>query len=152
MMMTMYLIDTNVLSELRKQRKADRGVQRFFKQAAENEDALYLSVVTIGELRRGIELIRHRGDSAQASRLEAWLGVILEEYADHILGLDADTAQLWGKLRSPHHEHALDKQIAATALIYGLTVVTRNDRDFRRTGAEVMNPFAGSTESTRLFA
>ncbi|MDR2877330.1 MAG: hypothetical protein LBV36_04740 [Chromatiales bacterium] len=79
--------------------------------------------------------------------------MILEEYADHILGLDADTAQPpWGKLRSPHHEHALDKQIAATALIYGLTVVTRNDRDFRRTGVEVMNPFASSTESARSFA
>lgn len=137
----MYLVDTNVLSELRKQRKADRGVRRFFERAAENSDPLYLSVITIGELRRGIELIRHRGDGTQAARLEAWLDVILEEYEEHILGLDADTAQLWGKLRVPHPEHPLDKQIAATALIYGLTVVTRNDRDYAQTGVEVLNPF-----------
>lgn len=137
----MYLIDTNVLSELRKQRKANLGVRRFFENAAENSDPLYLSVITIGELRRGIELIRHRGDNAQAARLEAWLDVILDEYEEHILGLDADTAQLWGKLRVPHPEHALDKQIAATALIYGLTVVTRNDKDFTQTGAAILNPF-----------
>ncbi len=139
----MYLLDTNVLSELRKQRKADRGVQRFFERAAENSDPLYLSVITIGKLRRGIELIRHRGDGTQAARLETWLDVILDEYEEHILGLDADTAQLWGKLRVPHPEHALDKQIAATALIYGLTVVTRNDKDFTQTGVAVLNPFEG---------
>lgn len=67
--------------------------------------------------------------------------MILEEYEEHILGLDVDIAQLWGKLRVPHPEHPLDKQIAATALIYGLTVVTRNDRDYAQTGVEVLNPF-----------
>ncbi len=137
----MYLLDTNVLSEIRKQRKADKGVRQFLEQATENGDPLYLSVITIGELRRGIELIRHRGDDAQATRLEKWLGVILDEYEENILGLDADTAQLWGKLRTPHPEHALDKQIAATAMIYELTVVTRNDKDFLKTGAAVLNPF-----------
>lgn len=137
----MYLLDTNVLSEIRKQRQANRGVRRFFEQTAANEDPLYLSVITIGELRRGIELIRHRGDDTQAARLEKWLGVILNEYEENILGIDADIAQVWGKLRAPHPEHALDKQIAATALIYGLTVVTRNDRDFLKMGAAVLNPF-----------
>lgn len=137
----MYLLDTNVISEIRKQQRADQGVRHFFEQAAENEDALYLSVITIGELRRGIELIRHRGDHAQSALLEQWLDLVLTEYEDHILEFDADTAQLWGKLRAPHPEHALDKQIAATAMIYGLTVVTRNDRDFLKTGARVVNPF-----------
>ncbi len=137
----MYLIDTNVLSEIRKKKSANIGVTKFFKVAIKNEDRLYLSVITIGELRRGIELIRHRGDIKQANLLENWLNVILNEYKDNILEIDEDVAQLWGKLRSPHHEHALDKQIAATALIHGLTVVTRNEKDFIRTGANVLNPF-----------
>lgn len=137
----MYLLDTSVLSELRKQRKADGGVRRFFEQAAACGEALYLSVITIGEFRRGIELIRHRQDDAQADRLEAWLRVILDEYEEHILGIDADTAQVWGKLRAPQPQHALDKLIATTALTHGLTVVTRNDRDFRPTGVSVLNPF-----------
>jgi len=137
----MYLVDTNVLSEIRKKKNANRGVTNFFKLAIKNEDSLYLSVITIGELRRGVELIRHRGDTRQANLLEKWLYVILTEYKDNILEIDEDIAQLWGKLRSPHHEHALDKQIAATALIHGLTVVTRNEKDFIRTGVKVLNPF-----------
>ncbi|MFO1434796.1 MAG: type II toxin-antitoxin system VapC family toxin [Candidatus Competibacteraceae bacterium] len=137
----MYLIDTNIISEVRKKDKADRGVQRFLAQVATEETPIYLSVVTLGELRRGIELIRHRGDAPQAQQLEAWLQIVLTEYADSILPIDEEIAQLWGRLRVPHPEHALDKQIAATALIYGLTVVTRNQRDFEATGVPVLNPF-----------
>lgn len=137
----MYLVDTNVISEARKKQKANTGVKRFFRSASKNEDHLYLSVITIGELRRGIELIRHRGDTRQANLLERWLGVILIDYQDNILAIDEDTAQLWGKLRAPHPENALDKQIAATALIHGLTLVTRNSKDFKKTGAKVLNPF-----------
>jgi len=101
-----------------------------------------VSVVTIGELRRGIELIQHRGNTKQASLLEKWLGLILEDYQDNILEINQDTAQLWGKLCAPHPENTLDKQIAATALIHGLTVVTRNEKNFVKTGAKVLNPFA----------
>ena len=137
----MYLIDTNVLSEVRKKKSANKGVLKFFELAVKEENKLYLSVITIGELRRGVELIRHRGDSHQANQLEKWLGIILSEYSDYILELDEDIAQLWGKLRSPHHEHAIDKQIAATAMIHGLTVVTRNTKDFLKTGTKVLNPF-----------
>jgi len=137
----MYLIDTNILSEIRKKKDANKGVMRFFKQTIKNEDRLYLSVITIGELRRGIELIRHRNDIRQANILEKWLNVILHDYQDYILGIDEDVAQLWGKLRSPHHEHALDKQIAATALIHGLTIVTRNEKDFLKTGVKIINSF-----------
>lgn len=137
----MYLIDTNVLSEVRKKKNANRGVVRFFQSAVKNNQTLYLSVITIGELRRGVELIRHRGDTSQANKIEKWLGVILAEYNDYILNLDEEIAQLWGTLRSPHHEHAIDKQIAATAMIHGLTVVTRNTKDFIKTGAIVLNPF-----------
>jgi len=137
----MYLIDTNVLSEIRKKKKANAGVLAFFKAAIKNNESLFLSVITIGELRRGIELIRYRGDTKQANLLEKWIRVILNDYSDNILDIDEDVAQLWGKLRSPHHEHALDKQIAATAIIHDLVVVTRNEKDFIRTGVNVLNPF-----------
>ncbi|MCP3665825.1 MAG: type II toxin-antitoxin system VapC family toxin [Gammaproteobacteria bacterium] len=138
----MYLVDTNVISEVRKKSKANKGVRAFFKQAIEDESRLFISVVTVGELRRGVELIRYRGDMRQANQLEKWLDALMAEYQDHILNINQDIAQLWGRLRAPHPENALDKQIAATALIYELTVVTRNHKDFVKTGVRVLNPFA----------
>jgi len=137
----MYLVDTNVISEVRKKSKANRGVRSFFKQVIEDEARVFMSVVSIGELRRGVESIRYRGDTRQANQLEKWLVDLLAEYQDHILDINQDIAQLWGRLRAPHPENALDKQIAATALIYELTVVTRNHRDFVKTGVHVLNPF-----------
>jgi len=139
----MFLVDTNIISEARKGKKAHQGVRHFFKAIVKDDVPVYISVVTIGELRRGIELIRYRGDTSQANRLEKWLLTVLENYRDYILSLDVETAQVWGKLRVPHHENALDKQIAATALIHGLTVVTRDDKHFIRTGVNVLNPFDG---------
>ena len=88
-------------------------------------------------------LIRYRGDTRQANQLEKWLVALLSEYQDHIIDINRDIAQLWGRLRVPHPENALDKQIAATALIYELTVVTRNHKDFVKTGVPVLNPFTG---------
>ena len=137
----MYLIDTNVVSEARKKGKANPGVMAFFKQAADQDEAMYLCVVSVGELRRGVELIRHRGDIRQSQLLESWLTDVLANYAGNILAFDAEAAQVWGRLREPHAEHELDKQIAAIALINGLTVVTRNTADFEGTGVKVMNPF-----------
>jgi toxin FitB len=136
-----YLIDTNVISELRKKGKANPGVLKFFQQAAEQSAPLYLSVITIGELRRGVELIRHRGDQHQADLLETWLQTVLEDYTDHILDFTVLDAQVWGTLRAPHPQNALDKQIAATALTCGLTLVTRNVSDFTGTGVPLINPF-----------
>ncbi|MBK8121099.1 MAG: type II toxin-antitoxin system VapC family toxin [Sulfuritalea sp.] len=135
----MYLVDTNVISEARKGRKANPGVQRFFR-AVEAEN-LYLSVQTIGEIRRGLENIRHRGDLPQARKLEKWLDLVVADYGDRILGFDEECAQVWGRLLSPRHEHPIDKQIAAIALIHDLTVVTRNIDDFRGTGTKTSNPF-----------
>jgi predicted nucleic acid-binding protein len=137
----MYLVDTNVISEVRKKSKANPGVRAFFKQAIADEARLVISGITVGELRRGVEAIRHRGDVRQANQLEKWLVALLTEYQDHMLDIDPDIAQLWGRLRVPHPENALDKQIAATALIYELTVVTRNHKDFVKTGVRVLNPF-----------
>ena len=139
--MIMYLIDTNVISEARKKSKANNGVRAFFNKIMEDKSPVFISVVTVGELRRGVELIRYRGDLRQANQLEKWLGSLLAEYRDHILDINQDIAQLWGRLRAPHPENALDKQIAATALIYELTVVTRNHKDFVKTGVRVLNPF-----------
>jgi toxin FitB len=140
----MYLLDTNIISELRKKERANAGLRRFFRQLANQEAQTYISVVTVGELRRGVDLIRHRGDLAQAGALEAWLQNLLDDYADNILDFGKEEAQIWGRLRVPHPENALDKQIAATALSYGFTLVTRNVRDFVQTGVILLNPFESS--------
>ena len=137
----MYLVDTNVISEARKKSRANPGVIEFFDRVASAGDPVYLSVITVGELRRGVELIRLRGDTEQARLLEDWLAAVLEQYADKVLAFDVDAAQVWGRLPIPNPEHALDKQIAATALVYDLTVVTRNAADFAGTGVKVMDPF-----------
>jgi predicted nucleic acid-binding protein len=136
-----YLIDTNVIREARKQSRANPGVLAFFQRVTAHKEAVYLSVVTVGELRRGVDLIRHRGDLPQARLLEDWLAGVLEHHAHQILPFDVDAAQVWGRLRVPHPAHELDKQIAATALIHDLTVVTRNVADFEGTGVKLLNPF-----------
>lgn len=137
----MYLLDTNVISERRKQSKANPGVIQFFDQTIKSDREIYISVITIGELRRGIELIRHRNDLVQAKSLENWLDLILVEHADNILDFGPVEAQVWGRLRVPHYENALDKQIAATALTHDLTLVTRNEADFSTCGLRLLNPF-----------
>ena len=137
----MYLIDTNVLAEARKKEKAHPGVVAFFERASAREEAVYLSVVSVGELRRGVESIRRRGDTRQAEILDTWLNDVLEQCGDNILDFDADSAQVWGKPRVPHAEHELDKQIAAIAWVNRLTVVTRNTAGFAGTGVALKNPF-----------
>lgn len=102
---------------------------------------IYLSVVTIGEIRRGLENVRARGDREQAERLETWLDKVVTDFSDRILGFDLECAQVWGKLMSLGPQHPIDKQIAAIALIYDLTVVTRNTEDFVSTGVRELNPF-----------
>jgi predicted nucleic acid-binding protein len=97
--------------------------------------------VTIGELRRGVELVRYRGDAKQAEMLERWLARLLGDFGDSVLAFDADVAQVWGRLRAPHPENPLDKQIAATALIHDLVLATRNVKHFAATGVKLFNPF-----------
>jgi predicted nucleic acid-binding protein len=135
----MYLVDTNVVSEARKGTRANPGVRSFVRNVDTN--ALYLSVLTVGEIRRGIENVRKRGDAPQAGLLEQWLMQVVHEYASRILAFDGECAQVWGGLMSPQNHHPIDKQIAAIALIHDLTVVTRNTADFAGTGVTLLDPF-----------
>lgn len=137
----MYLVDTDVISEARKGEKGNPGVRQFFRDAERERIPLYLSVITIGELRQGVENVRHRGDEPQARLLERWLNRITATFEDAILAVDREIAEIWGRLRVPHPENPLDKQIAATAVINDLTVVTRNTAHYVSTGAKVFNPF-----------
>ena len=135
----MFLIDTNVISELRKGDRAHAGVLRFLRSVDPNY--LYLAVQTLGELRKGVEVIRLRSDIEQAQRLERWLEMITQSYGDRILDFDLECAQMWGRLMAQSPQHPIDRQIAAIALLYEFTVVTRNVADFAGTGVRVINPF-----------
>ena len=136
----MFLIDTNIISEARKGRKANRGALEFFTANAD-EGRMYLAVQTIGELRQGVEKIRARGDEVQAKVLEKWLDATIQVYSDKILDFDEESAQVWGRLMSQNNQNPIDKQIAAIALIHDLTIVTRNTADFAETGVRIINPF-----------
>jgi hypothetical protein len=142
----MYLLDTNVLSEQRKGLKADSGVVEFI---ARKEHILYLPVQVVGEIRSGIEALRRRGDLPQAGQLEGWLSLVLGEFSDHIVEFNLACAETWGYLMGVNDQHIVDRQIAAMALVYDLTVVTRNTSHFAGTGAKCLNPFAGDAVVAR---
>jgi NAD(P)-dependent dehydrogenase (short-subunit alcohol dehydrogenase family) len=113
----MYLVDTDVISEACKAEKAYPGARAFFEDAARENVPLYLSVITIGELRQGVGIVRHRGDELQARLLEQWLDRVTDRFEDAILSFDEETSHVWGRLRVPNHKNPLDEQIAATAMI-----------------------------------
>ena len=137
----MYLVDTDVISEARKAEKGNPGVRQFFQDRERDNIQLYLSAITIGELRQGVESVRHRGDEPQARLLERWLNRVTTTFEDAILAFDGETAEIWGRIRVPNPENPLDKQIAATAIINDLTVVTRNTAHYSATGVRLFNPF-----------
>lgn len=133
-----YLLDTNVLSELRKRERANRHVRAWFDLA--QDESLFLSALVFGELRLGIEQ-RRRRDPIAAGVIERWLDSIVTLYAARILPVDRLIAEQWGRLNVPNPLPAIDSLLAATALVHDLTVVTRNTRDFESAGVEVVNPF-----------
>jgi toxin FitB len=137
-----YLIDTNVISEARKGDGCNSGVRKFFADAKKQRQQFFLSAMILGELWRGVEMLESRGDSAQASRLKKWLTTQVEtEYEGRVLAFTHHTARIWARLMAPDNTNAIDKQIAATALEYYLTVVTRNSAHMAPTGVRTLNPF-----------
>ncbi len=136
--MTGCLLDTNVLSELRKENRCNEGVRQWFEGTSAEE--LFVSVLVLGEIRQGIERIRRR-DPAQAGALEKWLLWIATEFEDRLLPVDEAVADQWGRLGLEQPVPVLDALLAATALVHGLTLVSRDEAGFRNTGVPVINPF-----------
>lgn len=136
-----WLVDTNVLSELRKGDRANAGIRAWFADA--REDELFTSVLVLGEIRRGIESIRRR-DLPSAIALEQWLTRLATDFADRVLSVDARVADRWGSLNVPDPIPTVDGLLAATALVHDLVLVTRNLRDVERTGVRLCDPTAAS--------
>ncbi|MCK6502118.1 type II toxin-antitoxin system VapC family toxin [Myxococcota bacterium] len=134
-----WLLDTNVISEIRKGPRGDPGVLRW---AGRRQGDVWLSVLTVGEIRRGIELKR-RKDEVTARQLEVWLQGLLGSFASRILPIDGRVAEVWGRLNVPDPRPTVDTLLAATAIVHGLTLVTRNVGDVAGTGVKVYNPFEG---------
>jgi toxin FitB len=134
------LLDTNVVSELRKGPRCNQQVAEWFVAIAAED--IYLSVLTIGELRKGVELIRRR-DARGAEGLDAWLQKLVLGHAARILILDRPIAEQWGRLNVPDPLPVVDALIAATALVHGMTLASRNAKDMARTGVRWLNPFTG---------
>jgi predicted nucleic acid-binding protein len=142
------LLDTNVLSELRKRDRANPHVRAWSKTV--DETAVWLSVLVLGEIRCGIEAVRPR-DAEAARHLDRWLGRIERAYEGRVLVVDRFVSLEWGRLNAAHGPlPSIDGLLAATALVHDLTLVTRNTKDVARTGTRMLNPFkamrTGGTE------
>lgn len=132
-----YLLDTNVISEVRR-RSPNPGVASWFEQAA-GED-LFLSVLVLGEIRQGIERLRAR-DPEQAEVFERWLELLSQDFLDRLLPVSAAVAEAWGRLNAPSPLPVIDSLLAATALVHGLTLVTRDTSKLEKTGVALLDPW-----------
>jgi toxin FitB len=133
-----YLIDTNIISEIRKRDRCDARVAAWY--ASIDDEGIYLSVLVLGEIRRGIERVR-RSDPAQARALEKWLNELTKSFADRILPVDQPVADTWGRMDAERPLSTIDALLAATEKVNGMTLVTRNSSDVVGLGAPVLNPF-----------
>ena len=133
-----FLLDTNIVSELRRGPATDAGVLDWLDDQASND--LALSVVTVGEIRQDIEQLRPRNER-HAATLDRWLTGLVEYYEERLLYVDGDIAEEWGRLRARKHVPVVDAWLAATARVHKLTLVTRNVRDFAGLQVRVLNPF-----------
>jgi predicted nucleic acid-binding protein len=133
-----FLVDTNVVSELKRGRNATPQVAAWFATIA--PERVFTSVIVLGEIRRGIELIAKR-DKSQAALLENWYTGMRQRLGTRILPIDENVMIIWSKISVPNALPAYDGLIAATALAHGLTIVTRNTSDYRGTGAQVLDPW-----------
>ena len=137
--MTGYLLDTNILSELRKRARCHPNVRRWF--ATVDDEAIFLSVLVVGEIRHGIELIRRR-DEVAARSLDRWLKGLERRFEERILPIGVEICDRWGRIGLDQPLPPIDGLLAASALHHGLTLVTRNTAHAERSRAEVLNPFA----------
>lgn len=137
-MLVGHLLDTNIISESRKVRP-DPGVIAFLASARSEE--LFISVLTLGEFRKGVKAKRLRDPSA-ADNLQNWADLIETKFTDRILPVDRAIARLWGELSAGRSLPVIDTLVAATAIVHGLTLVTRNTRDVEVTGVALINPWS----------
>ncbi len=133
-----YLIDTNVISEVRKGACCDARVSTWYASIIDED--IYLSSLVLGEIRKGVELARPR-DPQKALILERWLQDVKAAFAGRVLGIDDAVADCWGRMSGVRPVAVIDGLLAATAMTQGLTLSTRNDRDLAGLGATVLNPF-----------
>lgn len=139
-----FLIDTNIISEVRKGARCDAKVAAWY--ASINDVDLYLSVLVLGEIRKGIELARPR-DPAKADALEAWLVAVQAAFGERILPIDRAVSDQWGRMSALRPLSTVDGLLAATAKVHRMVLVTRNEADVVGLGAEVLNPFNGPSIS-----
>jgi toxin FitB len=132
-----YLLDTNVVSDLRRGGPRAAALRRWFE--SQDADGLFLSVIAISEIRQGIDQIRRR-EPSRAEALGLWLADLTRLYGDRVLAIDSQVADDWGRLRAVRSLPVVDALLAATARVHGLTMVTRNERDFAGLGVPVLNP------------
>jgi len=133
-----YLIDTNIISEVRKGDRCDAKVSEWYASIADED--LFLSTLVLGEIRKGVELARPR-DAGKATALERWLRDVKAAFGGRVLGIDNAVSDQWGRMSAIRTVPVIDGLLAATAVTNGLTLVTRNDRDIAGLGATVLNPF-----------
>ena len=133
-----FLLDTNILSEIRKGDRCNPGVSAWIQEVS--PDDLFVSVLTLGEIVKGIHRIRRR-DPSSAESLQGWLDGVVRGYADRILIVDHAVAEEWGRLNSHDPLSTIDSLLAATAIVHSMTLVTRNVRDVARTGVHCLDPF-----------
>jgi predicted nucleic acid-binding protein len=141
-----YLIDTNVISEIRKAARCDPFVSAWYTSVADDE--LFLSTLVLGEIRKGIERARTR-NAQQAETLERWLHQVESAFGSRVLGIDNAVSDEWGRMSAIRTIPVIDGLLAATAKCNGLTLVTRNERDVAGLGASVFNPFRGGDNTSR---
>ena len=134
-----YLIDTNVVSELRKDTRRNPNVGRWYTGTI--SETLYLSVLVLGELRKGVEKARAR-DPAQARALEKWVDQIRKDFSERILPIDLRVVDEWGRMNAIRPLPVIDSLLAATAKVHAMTLVARNILDMSNLGVRVLNPFA----------
>jgi toxin FitB len=133
-----FLIDTNIISEVRKGERCDARVATWYTAIADSD--IFLSVLVLGEIRRGVELAR-RTDACKADALASWLELVEQTFGPHILPINGAVADEWGRMSALRPIPVIDGLLAATAKVHGLTLATRDDEALQGLGARILNPF-----------